>query len=489
MTAPLIHRRTVLKGVGTALALPFLESMLPRSARAALDAGNLPPRRAVFIGVEGGTYTGEGGFFPYKSGPDPERHKNWGKNGILPGGYIADTGPDFELPGTLEPLAEFRQEMLLVSGLHHRNDDIPNGVVNDHGQDLGTLLTGYNISGTPGFALRNGQSFDQFLAQRIGDRTRFPSLELAVGSTTYNTKEVGGLANMSYLSYDADGYALPVEGGPAAVFDRLFTNGNKKQKQQLAEQRRKHKSILDSVLADLKRLDGVVSTTDRRKLDEYGSTVREMERRLEQAKAWDDVPINLPADASRPERPKGLDPDQARTADMRLMLDVLALALQADVTRIATLRMSGYYGSFKFLGFPEDPHAEYAHKCDQEKGQTALRAIDKYHVEQLAYFVGKLRGMSEPGGSVLDNSLVFYGAGLNCGPSKYEKDKLGHYAHLHRNHAIVVLGRGGGQLKTGQHVNYDHGTPQNNLFTTMAEIMGVHDEKFGDSTGPLAGVV
>jgi len=484
-----INRRTVLKGLGTTLALPFLESMLPRTSWAAADAANLPPQRMVFIGVEGGTWTGADGFFPYQGGPDAERAKDWGKKGILPGGYLAETGPDYKMPATLEPLADFRKDMLLLSGLHHRNDDIGNAVVNDHGQDLGTLLTGTNISGTPGYALRNGQSFDQFAARRIGDRTRFPSLELVVGNSTYNTKEVGGLANMSYLSYDADGYALPVEGNPGALFDRLFTGGGKDQAKQREIQRRKQKSILDSVVAELKRLNGSISTGDRRKLDEYGSTVREMERRLEQAKAWDGIPVNLPADAQKPARAKGGDPDQARTEEMRMMLDVLALALQTDVTRIATLRLSGYYGSFKFLGFPEDPHGEYAHKCDQPSGQAGLRAIDKYHVEQLAYFCGKLRGMSELGGNVLDNSMVFYGAGLNCGPSKFEGDKLGHYAHIHRNHATVVVGRGGGKLKTGQHVNFDHGTPQNNLYTTMLEVVGVQDEKFGDSTGPLPGLL
>lgn len=489
MAAPRINRRTVLKGVGATLALPFLESMVPRTSWAAADSANLPPRRMVFLGVEGGTWTGEDGFFPYKSGCDAERAKNWGKNGILPGGYIADTGADYKLPPTLEPLSDFRQDMLILSGLHHRNDDIANAVVNDHGQDLGTMLTGTNISGTPGFALRNGQSFDQFVAGKIGDRTRFPSLELVVGASTYNTKEVGGLANMSYLSYDADGYALPVEGNPGALFDRLFTNGAKDQAKQREVHRRKHKSILDSVVAELKRLNGTISNQDRRKLDEYGSTVREMERRLEQSKAWDGIPVNLPADAQKPARAKDRDPDQVRTEDMRLMLDVLALALQTDVTRIATLRLSGYYGSFKFLGFPEDPHGEYAHKCDKPEGQAGLRAIDKYHIEQLAYFVGKLRGMSELGGNVLDNSMVFYGAGLNCGPSKFEGDKLGHYAHIHRNHAMVVLGRGGGDLKTGQHVNFDHGTPQSNLYTTMMEVMGVHDEQFGDGAGPLPGLI
>jgi hypothetical protein len=482
-----MSRRTALRGLGATLALPFLDSMAPQTSAAA--PSTQPPRRMVFLGVEGGTWTGADGFFPYKSGPDLERAKNWGKHGILPGGFIADTGRNYKMPPTLEPLADFRKDLLIVSGLHHRNDDIPNAVVNDHGQDLGTLLTGTNISGTPGVALKNGQSFDQFVASKVGAQTRFPSLELAVGMTTYNTKEVGGLANMGYLSYDADGYALPVEGNPGVLFDRLFTDGSKGQKQQREIQRRRQKSILDSVVAELKRLQGSVSAEDRRKLDEYGATVREMERRLEQARAWDGIPVKLPPGARRPVKTRDGDPRQARTEDMRLMLDVLALALQTDVTRVVTLRLSGYYGRFDFLGFPEDPHQEYAHKCGEPGAQKALRAIDRYHVEQLAYLVGKLRGMKELGGNVLDNSMVFYGAGLNCGPSKFQAGKLEHYAHIHRNHAMVVVGSGGSRLKTGQHLNFDHGTPQANLYTAMMEVMGVHDEKFSDSTGPLPGLI
>ena len=155
----------------------------------------------------------------------------------------------------------------------------------------------------------------------------------------------------------------------------------------------------------------------------------------------------------------------------------------------ATLRMGGYYGSFKFIGFGEEPHAEYAHKCELPDAQKALKAIDRFHIEQLAYFAGKLRGMKELGGNVLDNSMVFYGAGLNCGPDRFIGDKLSHYAHIHRNHATVVVGGAGGQLKTGQHVNFDHGTRQTNLYATMMESLGVRGEKFSDSTGPLPGLI
>lgn len=154
-----ISRRTVLKGLGVTLALPYLESMAPKALAA--DPAGLPPRRAVFVGVEGGTWAGEDGFFPLKGGADLQRHKQWGKNGILHCGYIADTGANYKMPSTLEPLTPFRNQLLVLSGLHHRNDEIGNRVVNAHGQDVGTLLTGANISATPGVAIKNGQSVNR----------------------------------------------------------------------------------------------------------------------------------------------------------------------------------------------------------------------------------------------------------------------------------------------------------------------------------------
>ena len=295
------------------MALPFLEAMTPLSALAATGktAGKAPVRM-VFVGMEGGIWTGEDGIFPWKSAMDVERTKSWGRNGIMPGGALADVGPDFKLTSTLQPLAAHRKDILLLSGLHHPNDKIPNSVVNAHGQDLGTLLTGVNISGTPGVALKNGISIDQYVAGKIGERTRVPSLELAVGTTSYNTKEASSLGYMGFLSYDADGYAMPLEGDPAAVFDRLFTEGSAKQQAERETQRRQNKSILDAVRDDMKRLEGKVAAEDRRKLDEYFTTVRELEKRIERAKQWEHLPVKLPPGVVRPIRRKARPPATAR---------------------------------------------------------------------------------------------------------------------------------------------------------------------------------
>lgn len=486
---PALHRRTFLRGLGAMMALPFLEAMTPLSALAAAGkSAGKAPLRMIFVGTEGGIWTGEDGFFPWKEGMDAGRTKAWGSKGILPGGAVADVGADYKLTTTLQPLAEHRKDLLILSGLHHPNDRIPNTVVNAHGQDLGTLLTGTNISGTPGVALKNSISIDQYIASKIGERTRVPSLELAVGSTSYNTKEATGLGYMGFLSYDADGYAMPVEGNPSALFDRLFTEGSSKQQAEREKQRRQNKSILDAVADDMKRLTGKVAAQDRRKLDEYFTTVRELEKRIERAKAWENVPINLPPGAKRPESAAGRDGGD-RIEKMKVMLDTLALAMQADVTRIATLRLGGYFGSFAFLGFPEDPHGIYAHNGGKPERVAGARAIDKMHMEQFAYFLGKLREAKEDGGSVLDNSMILYGAGLTNGPTgKVANGAPAVDAHGQFNTPVLIAGRAGGALKTGQHVNFDHGTRLSDLFVTMMNVMGVNETKFADSTSPLKGI-
>jgi hypothetical protein len=450
----------------------------------------------VFIGAEGGIWTGEDGFFPYAQGADPGRAQAWGRKGVLPGGFVADTGADYTLPGTLEPLAALREDVLLISGLHHRNDEIPSRVVSDHGQDLGTLLTGCNISGTPGVALRNGVSVDQYVASRLGDATRLPSLELVTDGASFNTREATGQAYMGYLSYDDEGYALPVEADPSAVFDRLFTDGTAAQRAERAAIRRQRKSLLDSLLRDMARLSGRVAAQDRRKLDEYCTTIREVERRIERAARWEETPVATPPGARRPEPvPARVGSPQEgdgrdREARARLMLDILALALQADVTRIATLRLGGYYGSFRFLGLPEDPHASYAHNHGDPERVRGARSIDRFHVGLLAYFLEKLKGIEEGGGSLLDHAMIFYGAGLTNGPSpRLRGGQVWYNAHTHVNCPILIAGRGGGGLRTGRHVNYDDGTPLANLFVTMMELMGLRDDRFADSTGPLTDLV
>jgi len=490
-----LSRRTTLKGLGVSIGVPFLEAMMPMSALASsASRAKRSPIRSLFVATEGGIWTGEDGFFPYKGGMDVERAKVWGKKGILPGGYEAATGKDWPVTSTLEPVAHLRDDFHLLSGLHHANDWIPNTVVNGHGQDLGTLLTAADISSTPGVALKNRVSFDQILARQLGRRTRVPSLALTVGRTSYNTKEATGLGYMGFLSYDVDGYALPTEGDPRQLFDRLFTGGSEEDQAARDARYRQRQSVLDSVADDMKRLENKVSHQDRSKLDEYFTTIRELEQRLERSRAWEDVPIELPVHGKRPEEFPGGggwggDGSQ-RVEAMRLMIDTLVLALQTDVTRIATFRLGGYYGKFSFLGFPEDPHGNYAHNNGDPKKVAGARAIDRLHMEQVAYLLDKMKSVQEPDGTLLDNSMVMFGAGLTNGPNRHVRgDKVSHNAHGQQNIPVMLAGHAGGALKGGSHISYDHGTPLSNLFTTMSSILEVEDERFADSTGPLNGLV
>jgi hypothetical protein len=242
----------------------------------------------------------------------------------------------------------------------------------------------------------------------------------------------------------------------------------------------------------MKRLETKVSAQDRRKLDEYFTTVRELEKRIERAKQWENTPVNLPPGAARPKVEKGQPAGDGsdRVEKMRLMLDMLALALQTDTTRVASIRLGGYFGSFAFLGFPEDPHGVYAHNGGDPAKFAGAKAIDRMHMEQFAYLLSKLKDAKEDGGSVLDNSMVFYGAGLTNGPTGKAVGGQPHMdAHGQFNAPVMLAGRAGGVLKTGQHINFDHGTRLSNLYVTMMNLMGVDETKFADSTEPLAGLV
>lgn len=330
------------------------------------------------------------------------------------------------------------------------------------------------------------------IAHKLGDQTRHSSPSLAVGRTSYNTKEATGLGYMGFLSYDELGYALPTEGDPAALFDWLFTDGSDKEQAERDLLRRRKQSVLDSVLDDMKRVSSRVDSEDRSKLDEYFTTVREVEKRMERAKAWENVPIELPSDARRPEKLGGNiygEDGSGRIEAMQQMLDVLMLALQTDMTRVATLRLGGYHGKFNFLGFPEDPHGVYAHNGGDPERVKGARAIDRMHMEQFACVLGKMKGIREGNGTLRDNSLVMLGAGLTNGPSpKVRGGKIGHNAHGQENTPIMLAGRGGGTFKPQGHANFDHGTPLSNLYVTMMEAAGIPDPRFGDATGPLNGL-
>ncbi len=441
-----ISRRTVLRGLGTVVALPFLEAMLPRALAAAAALGQAQaPRRMAFLYVP---------------------------NGIIMSDWTPKTeGTGFELPAILQPMAPFQQDMLLLSGLTC-DKARPNGDgAGDHARASSAYLTGAQARKTAGANFQAGVSADQVAAARIGDHTRLPSLELAI-----ERYRGAGNCDSGYscvyehtLSWRSPTSPLPTEVDPKLVFDRLFSarpnDPNRLKRDRLRA------SVLDTVLEDARRLESQLGGSDRQKLDQYLSCVRELEQRIARAETL--PPAEPPVGTAKP---------QGQPADLsehfRLMCDLLVLSFQADVTRIATL-MLGREGSeqkYRMIGVSEGHH-ELTHHRNDPAMISKVRKINTYHVQQFAYLIGKLKSVPEGAGTLLDSCMITYGSGNSDGNR-----------HTHHELPILLAGQGGGSVKTGRHLRYPRETPVNNLWLAMLDRMGAHADKLGDSTGLLEGL-
>lgn len=439
--SPRISRRTVLRGLGTAMALPWLEAMTP-VARAAGQAA--PPVRMAFLYVPNGVHM-----------------QDW---------TPAKTGADFELPKILEALAPFKQELLVLTGLAQDGGFAHGDGGGDHARALGSFLTGTHPRKTDGANIKAGISADQVAAQRVGRETRLPSLELGIerGAQAGNCDSGYSCAYSSNISWRSESTPVPKEVNPRLVFERLFQGASSAENEAArAKRERYRKSILDLVLDDANQLQSRLGQRDRRKVDEYLTSIREMERRIAHAGK---TPEALPAGFTRPDGvPKDL------TEHIRLMGDLLALAFQTDVTRIATFMLAneGSNRNYSFLGFSEGHH-DLSHHGGDAKKHEKIRAINTYHIQQLAYLTEKLKATREGDGTLLDNCMIVYGSGLGDGNR-----------HNHDDLPIIMLGKGGGAIRTGRHLKCEKTTPLNNLYLAMLERMGVKVDSLGDSTGRL----
>lgn len=440
-----LSRRTVLRGVGTALALPWLEAMGVGSLR----AGDAPrgglPRRMAFLYVPNGVHM-----------PDwtPDR-----------------AGPDFRLPATLRPLEPFRKDLLVLSGLAQNNASPMGDEGGDHARSLACFLTGSHPLKTDGANIRAGVSIDQVAAFQIGHKTRLASLELGIDPSAQAGSCDSGYscAYSSNISWRAANLPMPKEVDPRLVFDRLFgSRADKLSPAERAKRKRREKSVLDFVREDARQLHANLGVNDRRKLDEYMGAVREIELRITRFEASDDC--NRPAPGAA--RPGGI-PDDLRE-HIRLMLDLLALAFQADATRIATFMFANEASNraYPFLNVP-DGHHDLSHHGRDPKKFEKIRAINRFHIEQLAYLLGRLRSMKEGEGTLLDQVMVVYGSGISDGDR-----------HNHDDLPILLAGRGGGTIRTGRHLHY-RALSLNNLYLSMLDRMGVKVDRHGDSTGRL----
>lgn len=444
-----ISRRTVLRGMGTCLALPWLEAMLPVRSVLGGEAPVKPPVRMAFLYVPNGMHMPDWT-------PDQE-------------------GDGFELKPIMQPLAGMRDYLTVLSGLTLDGARPHGDGGGDHARSVAAFLTGAHPRKTDGANIKNGVSVDQVAASKIGGKTRFPSLELGCepSATAGNCDSGYSCAYTSNISWRDESTPVAKEVNPKAVFDRLFGSGDVSEEGRAKDLRRaKQKSVLDFVLSDAKSLQGKLGSADRKKLDEYLYSVREVERRVIHG---DKLPVREEGVPDYP-RPVGVPTDYVE--HLRTMFDLMLLAMQTDSTRVISFMYTNDSSnrSYPVIDVREGHHDLSHHGRNQEK-QAKISKINKHHVEQLAYFLEKLKATPDGEGNLLDNSMIVYGSGIADGD-----------AHNHNDLPIALFGRGGGSVKPGRHIRYPKETPLTNLYLSMLERMGAPTEKLGDSTGPLQGL-
>ncbi|PHS03017.1 MAG: hypothetical protein COA78_19455 [Blastopirellula sp.] len=444
-----ISRRMMLRGLGTAMALPWLESLGHNSLAAAptsSGADGKPPVRMAFLYVPNGMH--------------------------MPDWTPAEEGDLTNLPKTMQSLNKVKSELTPLSGLTLNNAHALGDGGGDHARSVAAFLTGAHPKKTNGADIANDVSVDQLAASKIGHQTRFPSLELGCepsaqagncdsGYSCVYTSNMAWRNSTSHVGKEVD---------PQLVFDRLF--GNEFREETRAKQAilsRRKKSILDFVLDDARRLNERLGKGDKQKLDEYLYSVREIEQRLQQSIKLDGKEIEAP---DYP-RPAGVPAEMDE--HIRLMMDMMVLAFQTNSTRIASFMYTnaGSNRSYSNIGVAEGHH-NLSHHGNDEKKQSKIAQINSFHVQQLAYFLEKLQSTKEHDGSLLDNCMVMYGSGISDGNR-----------HNHNDLPILLAGRGGGAIRPGRHLRYADQTPLTNLYLMMLEAMGIKQTSFGDSKAKL----
>lgn len=437
-----LDRRTFLRGVGAAIALPLLDSMTPAFATTA--AKQAPPRMVV-------TYV---------------------PNGMIMADWTpAAEGAAYELSPILASLARHQDDFLVLSGLTHNNGRALGDGAGDHARAAASFLTGIHPKKTAGADIHLGISMDQVAANALQDETPYSSLELTCGSDRLAGSCDSGYscAYTNSISWRSPQTPNPPEQNPRHVFERLFGAGTGSTEAANVERRRRYKkSIIDFVSKDTTSLMRGLGPTDRNKLDEYLYAVRKIEKRIEHAE-------KITGDSARPDMsaPEGIPEDFAEY--VRLMFDMQVLALQTDQTRVITFMIGreGSNRSYKEVGAADGHHDLSHHLGDPEK-IAQISAINRYHIDHFGYFLDQLKSVSDGDGTLLDHCMVIYGSGLSNGNS-----------HLHHDLPVVVAGGGCGTLRPGRHVRYPKETPMTNLYVAILDRMGVPTETLGDSTGEL----
>ena len=436
-----LPRRTFLKGMGAVVALPMLDAMTPAFAGPARL--RTPPLRLAFTYVP---------------------------NGITMADWTPSAeGAGFEYPRIMKPLEAFRSDTLVLSGLSHRNGMALGDGPGDHARAAASYLTGVHPRKTAGADIQNGISVDQIAAQHIGADTRFGSIELGCDdSRTIGNCDSGySCAYTNSLAWRGPSTPMPPETNPRLVFERLFGDIDTSLPPEVRARRlRYRRSILDLVGDRTTRLSADLGASDRRKLDEYLSSIREIEQRIERAEQ------DLTGLTPMIDKPSGI-PVQYEDY-VNLMFDLQLVAFQTDQTRVVTMMMGreGSMRTYPEIGVP-DPHHPLTHHRGNPEWIEKVTQVNTLHMKLFAGFIAKLKATPDGDGSLLDHSMIVYGSGLSDGNR-----------HAHDDLPTLIVGRGG-NLRTATHLVYPKQTPMTNLFLTLLDRMGVQPEKIGDSTGMM----
>jgi hypothetical protein len=449
-----LSRRAVLKGAGATLALPFLDAMVPAFARAS-QVHAAAPTRMAFVYVPNGIIMND-----------------WTPPHALdPAGIDEEFSLPRELPRILQPVAHYRDQLSILSGLTQNGGRALGDGGGDHARAGASYLTGMHPKKTYGADIRAGVSADQVAAQHLGDQTRLSSLELGCEEGLFggNCDSGYSCAYSNTISWRAPASPMPLEVSPRAAFERLFGASDRDPDPvRRARRARYDQSVLDLVLDEARTLHANLGGTDRRKLDEYLYSVRDVEKRIQSAE--------LAADEAEPELPRprpGIP--QSFIDHARLMFDLMTVAFQADVTRIITC-MVGLELSFKVYpesGVSEAHHGLTHHRGDAEKIEK-IAQINRFHAEQFAHLLNRLSDTADGDGTLLDHSMVVYGSGISDGNR-----------HLHHDLPTLVAGHPIGRIKAGRHLSYAPETPMANLLVSMLDELGVPVDGVGDSTARL----
>ena len=444
ITKRALPRRTVLRGLGTAMALPLLDGMVPAFTALAQTEARPKPRLGIVYVPHGAVMN------------------NW---------TPATQGVGFEFTPILQPLSAYRDHLTVLSGLDHApGAQMPGDPAGGHGRITGAFLTGVHAKPTEGADFEAGRSMDQIAAATLGQHTQLGSLEVGIGLPDFAGACDAGFscAYISTLNWSTPTTPLPMESSPRAVFERLFGDGTSTDPAARQERMTKDRSILDAVTEKLSRLQDGLGASDRAKLTDYLTAVRDIERRIARAEAEVDRELPLV------DRPAAGTPTSFEE-HVKVLFDLQVLAYQTDLTRVISFLMTPELTAQTYpqIGVP-DPHHALSHHENNPESLTKLTKLGGYHTGLFAYYLDKLRATPDGDGSLLDQVMILYGSGMSN-------------SNLHniQDLPILLAGGGAGQLRAGHHVRYAKGTPLTNLYLSLLDKLDVPVERFGDSTGRL----